>query len=308
MMAAAETLYGDIDHCVDNPPPLVICEHDTMEKTPDIEGLRNWSDDQNQRIETLKVTVPRMKFVNRTKPGGENILLCFKNTPKTTTLSQQQIVPVISKATNNKPMNVEILKKGNWNEINNFKPLLTLANPTSSTRILEDSLPTFSMEYEDIIREVIRTEPEQMPQEKKREESLKISRELKDLHQSTLESKVLSDYVNESIESRARKVKKLKEPLNDTEESIGISKSRRSLTPADSTISDHMDSPDSSLRIMRSNNPEFSQRHDEFLSRFVNDTLSDNAEDENDKISVNSNVPFENRIMHPPPRVRTKNH
>lgn len=297
-MAAAETLYDDIDHCVDNPPPLVISEQNTIEKKPEIVVIRTWTTDQ--RIETHKASVPRVKIVNRIKPSGENILHCIKNTPKSSTNLQHNIVPVISKATNNKLMNVEILRNGI------YKPMLTVAPSAAVPVVLEQkSTPPPFMDYEEIIREVNRPpEAEHILQEQKRDESPKLNRELKHLHQSTIESKVLSEYINESSpESRARKVRKLKDVFNDTEESVGSSNPRRSLTPADSTISDHMDSPDSSLRIMRSNNPEFSQKRDEFITRFVNDTLSDNADEENDKLSINSSIPFDNRNMHPPPKV-----
>lgn len=304
-MAAAETLYDDIDHCVDNPPPLVINELSTIEKQSDIVLIRNWTTDSHQRMDTTKASVPRVKIVNRNKPSGDSIMLSIKNTPKVSSNIHHNIVPVISKATNNKPMNVEILRNGSWSDSKIYKPMLTVAPSLPVTQVEEQKLPTYVMEYEEIIREVNGpAEPEQISQEKIIDESPKLKRELKHLHQSAVESKVLSEYFSESSpDNRVRKARKLKDHSNDTEESVGSIKSRRSSTPANSTISDHVDSPDSSLRNMRSNNPEFSQKRDDFISRFVNDTLSDNAEDDNEKLSSSSSMPTDSRVIHPPSKV-----
>lgn len=302
-MAAAETLYDDIDHCVDNPPPLVISEISTIEKKPEIVVIRNWTTDAQHRMDNNKASVPRVKIVNRNKPSGDNIMQSTKNTPKASSNLQHNIVPVISKATNNKPMNVEILRNGSWIDSKIHKPMLTVAPSLTVSQVLEQKQTPYVMEYEEIIR-TVNGPPvtEQMSPEIRRDESIKLSRELKHLHQSAAESRVLSEYISEASDNRVRKVRKLKDHSNDTEESVSSNKSRRS-----STISDHFDSPDSSLRIMRSNNPEFSQKRDDFISRFVNDTLSDNAEDDSEKLSNSSSMPSDSRIIHPP-KVRTKYH
>lgn len=148
----------------------------------------------------------------------------------------------------------------------------------------------------------------------------KLNREIKSLNKTQNESKILTEYANDSCDIKSRKSRKLSAQSSTVTPAGKRSKSRSpsfdrtscssSLDKSTSSVIDSATKTSSNTSLkrqnMRSQNLEFSLKQQKFLSRIQNQSQDSEATDiseDDQNFTIEDENNGNTRVIHPPPKV-----